>query len=75
MLRSSKLVLEVMQNQSHQQNQRPETENDRFEKSGPVEQGILFLKESMKDGVFSVAVFFRIRCIDNFFFSEFVLIL
>ena len=46
MLRSSKLVLEVMQNQSQQQNQKPEIENARFEKIAPVEQqGILFLKE------------------------------
>ena len=58
MLRSSKLVLEVMQNQSQQQNQKPETENARFEKCGPMEQGILFLKKNVKDTVFIFPIFF-----------------
>ena len=66
MLRSSKLVLEVMQNQSQQQNQKPEIENARFEKIAPVEQqGILFLKEIWK----------TLSSFSRFFFSAFFLIL
>ena len=71
MLRSSKLVLEVMQNQSQQQNQKPETENARFEKCGPMEQGILFLKKNVKDTVFIFPIFFSILCTDFFFPSIF----